>query len=91
MPWYTYRCLSHGDFRISASTRLPSARCSVCGKDGLPVIKAGTSSVRERLDNGAMARAVERVHNIEELIEDHAATGDVVDENQTTEDDDSGS
>jgi hypothetical protein len=32
----------------------------------------GTVTVMERLDNGAMARAVERIHNVEELMEERS-------------------
>ena len=38
-----------------------------CGGIGKPVYAVAPTKIMEKLDNGLMARAVERVHNIEEI------------------------
>ncbi len=73
MAWFTYACKEHGEFRQSLSKREKSRQCPVCGVESYPVLKAGSSiSVVERLDNGVMARRVERLHNIEEIMSERA-------------------
>jgi len=68
MAWFTYDCKEHGNFRVSLKVRLPEQQCPICGVASVPVIKAATVQVVERLDNGAMARRVERLHNVEEIM-----------------------
>jgi hypothetical protein len=74
MPWFTYFCKLCGrQWQQSLPTREPYVKClSTCPGTAVNVRKAGTSIVYERLDNGAMARAVERPHNIEEMIEERS-------------------
>lgn len=69
---------------VSASDEVPKESAyEQCGGIGKPVFQVGGSKVMERLDNGLMPRAVERVHNIEEIT---AADADA--HSNTTEDDD---
>lgn len=73
MALFSYACKEHGQFTVSLTKREPSVACRTCGGESKPVIKTGGSiSVVERLDNGAMARTVERLHNIEEIMNDRA-------------------
>jgi hypothetical protein len=72
MSWFTYECNEHGPFKLSLPKREKSRPCPTCGADSKAVIKAGNISIVERLDNGAMSRAVERLHNIEEIMEERA-------------------
>lgn len=72
MAWFTYKCDEHGEFIRSLSKRDKTSTCTKCGKECKTVIKIGTVQVMERLDNGVMARAVERLHNIEEIMTDRA-------------------
>lgn len=72
MAHFTYNCEDHGNFKISLEKREKEVDCPICGKKSKPVIKIGTTQIMERLDNGAMARAVERLHNIEDIIEERA-------------------
>lgn len=68
MAWFSYKCEEHGLFTKSMLKREKKASCPVCGKDSVAVIKAGSVSIVEKLDNGAMSRSVERLHNIEEIM-----------------------
>lgn len=73
MAWFTFKCQEHGEFKKALPKREKYSACPKCGKDS-PVTLGGQSglSVMERLDNGAMARGVERLHNIEEIMNDRA-------------------
>lgn len=72
MAWFTYKCPTHGVFRVSLGRREKKVPCKKCHELSDIVLKVGTTVVHERLDNGAMGRAVERIHNIEELIEERS-------------------
>lgn len=56
--------------------------CLECNKPSSVVLKIGTTVVNEKLDNGAMGRAVERIHNIEELIEERSKINQEEKENE---------
>jgi hypothetical protein len=68
MGWFTYKCNTHGTFKASLPKREKTMPCKKCNEPSLFVPKVGTTVVYERLDNGAMSRAVERIHNVEELM-----------------------
>jgi hypothetical protein len=72
MARFTFVCPAHGEFRVSLNKREKTVMCPTCKSESKAVIKAGNVSVVERLDNGAMARTVERLHNIEEIMNDRA-------------------
>jgi len=73
MAWFTYECPTHGQFRQDLEERLPQHKCQSCDQMCDTVLKSGgTISVVERLDNGVMGRAVERLHNIEEIMNERA-------------------
>ena len=57
---------------------LLNAKCSKCGKGVLVrVLKTSVSArITERLDNGAMPKALERLANAEEVYRDHAKSKD---------------
>lgn len=70
MGWFTYKCKVHGIFKMSLPKREKRKPCTVCEDLSPFVPKVGTTVIYERLDNGAMSRAVERIHNIEELMDE---------------------
>lgn len=70
MPRFSYKCPSHGEFQLSLEKRDKSHPCPTCGGDSVSIIKAGTTRIVERLDNGLMAKVVERLHNVEEIMEE---------------------
>ena len=74
MAWFSYKCPDHGLFKVNLVKRQSSHPCTApMGCDELeckPVLRAGSIQVVERLDNGAMARRVERLHNIEEIMDE---------------------
>jgi hypothetical protein len=74
MAWFTFSCPTHGEFRISLPKREKAAPCKIgsCMETCKAVVRAGSISVMEHLDNGAMVRSVERLHNVEEIINDRA-------------------
>lgn len=72
MAWFTFECPTHGQFRMALEKRQKMVPCSTCGSASKGIIKSGSISVVESLDNGAMVRRVERLHNIEEIMNDRA-------------------
>ena len=72
MAWFRYKCEEHGEFKLSLEEREKTALCPTCKRESNGIIKLGSISVVERLDNGAMARAVERLHNIEDIMEERS-------------------
>ena len=72
MARFSYRCEDHGVFTVSLEKREKRHACPQCGKESLAIIKSASISIMESLDNGAMARKVERLHNIEEIMEDRS-------------------
>lgn len=76
MAWFSYKCKEHGVFKKSLEKREKLFPCPICGEPSSPVIKSGNVSIMERLDNGAMSRAVERLHNIEEIMSERADSHD---------------
>jgi hypothetical protein len=71
MAWFTYKCNKCDRyFRVSISRRQPEYNHKGCIGVGLPVLKAATSQIVDVLDNGIMPRRVERMHDIEEIMED---------------------
>jgi hypothetical protein len=73
MALFTYKCEQHGNFQVALTKRALDQPCPTCSKSSRSIIVVGTSVVFERLDNGAMAKAVERMHDVEELIEERNA------------------
>jgi hypothetical protein len=59
------------EFKISSEERAKTIACS-CGAEAKNIFKAAHVKVMERLDNGIMIRRVERIHNIEEILEERA-------------------
>jgi hypothetical protein len=72
MASFTYACPEHGQFIVSLPKREKTVPCKTCQAASKAVLKAGTISVVERLDNGVMGRRVERLHNIEEIMNERA-------------------
>lgn len=68
MAWFKYSCPEHGEFRVSLPKREKTYQCKQCGLDSAAILSVGSVQVVERLDNGAMVRAVERLHNIDEIM-----------------------
>jgi hypothetical protein len=85
MAFFTYSCPDHGNFRVSLDKRVPLCQCPICEAESKPVLKMGTVRVVERLDNGAMIRRVERLHDVEEIMEErdraHSGASDADSEN----------
>jgi len=76
MAWFSYYCPDHGLFKVSLDKRAQTHHCTFSmGCEEIKckaVIKGGGVQVVERLDNGAMARSVERLANIEEIMNKRA-------------------
>ncbi len=72
MALFSYECPEHGAFKVSLPRRQKLYHCPECGAKSKVILRAGSVQILERLDNGAMARAVERIHNIEEIMEERS-------------------
>ena len=71
MAWFSYNCPECGRFKKSLERREKRSDCPLCNQKDCPtILKVSTIQVVERLDNGAMARSVERLHNIEEIMDE---------------------
>jgi len=74
MGWFSYKCNTcENTFRKSLPLRKKTQECVICHEEAEVILKVGSVQVVERLDNGAMARAVERLHNIEEIMDERDA------------------
>jgi len=74
MAWFSYKCPKcDTQFKKSLPKRQKSQKCPNCNEEARVLLNAGSVQVVERLDNGAMARAVERLHNIEDIMEERDA------------------
>jgi AICAR transformylase/IMP cyclohydrolase PurH len=70
MAKFTYKCPEHGEFFTVQEKGGRSAKCPKCEKDSVRVLTtSSTIRVVEVIDNGLMAKSVERLTNIEELID----------------------
>jgi len=70
MGWFRYKCPQHGEFIAVLPKRVKAHICPICYQESPAVITVGSSRVVERLDNGAMERAIERLADIKELIKE---------------------
>lgn len=70
MPRFTYKCPVHSEFQITLDCRKKTTLCPRCNTESRAIIKSGSFQTVERLDNGLMVRAVERLSNIEEIMEE---------------------
>jgi hypothetical protein len=73
MPKFSYKCPSCSTvFSLTLSKREAKVKCS-CGSSADNIFRVeGGVSIMEKLDNGLMARAVVRLHNIEEIVAERA-------------------
>jgi len=85
MAWFNFNCPEHGKFHLQLPKRESSGKCPKCDADSQAVIGAGTTQIMERLDNGLMGRAVERLHNIEEMLNDRSDANDIKQDGEDVE------
>lgn len=69
MGWFYFKCPSHGQFRLTLERRQAAAQCPKCFSMGSAMLGVPGATVMESLDNGAMARRVVRMHDIEEVLD----------------------
>jgi hypothetical protein len=86
MARFRFKCPEHGEFFKSLGRREKEWPCPECGKNTPNQIGVGTVQIMERLDNGLMGRAIERLHNVEEILNDLSDKDQIP---QDTEDEDS--
>ena len=72
MAWFNYRCPDHGVFRESKIKMEKKTNCPACGVDAKLILQAGSAQTVETIDNGLMGRSVERLSNINEIIQKRA-------------------
>lgn len=70
MPRFTFTCPEHGEFQVSLKSRQKTMACPKCNVESKNVFKQGTVQTLERLDNGLMFRRVDRLSNIEEIMDE---------------------
>lgn len=83
MGIFKYTCPEHGSFKKMMDRGGKSISCPQCGLESKRKMEAGTVHITEVIDNGLMARAVERPTNIDELIEQRADIKDKSDADDT--------
>lgn len=72
MARFIFNCETDGSFKKSYPKRVKESPCPICGEGAKLVLSVGSLQVVEVLDNGAMARKVERMAGIEEIMNDRA-------------------
>jgi hypothetical protein len=74
MALYYFKCNKCNDLskRFLKSIKLNEYRCLKCNELLVRAPKAPTTVVKETLDNGLMARAVERLSNADEIFKERA-------------------
>jgi hypothetical protein len=50
-----------------------SHSCPECGVESKRIVKVGSVRVTERIDNGLMAKGLDRLQNVDELIDERNA------------------
>ena len=79
MPAYHFICLEceRKQTRVFMDKScVDTAACISCGGKVKRVATGPSSQIMEKLDNGIMVKAVERLHNAEELFEERAKNSD---------------
>lgn len=79
MPKYNLICKDCGLRQIRillAPNGITMVECKKCGGKCKRLVKGPSSRVMEKLDNGSMVRAVERLANAEELSQERAKNSD---------------
>lgn len=72
MGWFTYLCETcKSQFPLSLPKREPKVQCGGCNGEAYPVLKVGSIRNVEVIDNGVMARRVERHIETDQLVEDY--------------------
>ncbi len=72
MARFCFQCQEHGKFRISLPKREKSVSCPKCGAISKNVLSIGTARVVEEIDTGTMARKVEWLKDIQEIIDERS-------------------
>jgi hypothetical protein len=76
MPMYHFRCVSCSEpkTRLLKNDTVNPGPCSKCGGEVKREAKGASTRTVEKLDNGAMPRAVERLSDIETMRKEYAAS-----------------
>ena len=85
MAWFNFNCPAHGKFHLSLPTRQKYGKCPTCQTESPGIIGAGSTQIMERLDNGLMGRAIERLHNVEEILNDRSDANDIKQDGEDVE------
>jgi hypothetical protein len=72
MAFFYFKCPRHGRFTAVLARRQAAAPCPKCMSMAAAVLGVPGATTMETLDNGAMARKVTRMHDVEELLDDVA-------------------
>lgn len=70
MPNFTFRCPEHGAFQLYLKASAKEHSCPKCKVTSKRIPKLAHTTVMEVLDNGLMPQAVERMQNIDELLQE---------------------
>lgn len=73
MAIFSFRCPEHGEFSKFLPKGTESHPCPKCSVESDRIVKAGGIRVTEKIDNGLMGKAVERLTDIEELNSQRSA------------------
>jgi len=70
MAVFSYKCPVHGDFSVIAERGARRAPCRECGSESPRILKSSPMRVVEVLDNGMMQKSLERLVDIEDLLQE---------------------
>jgi len=73
MGMFSFKCPEHGIFKVMLDTGTKSHQCPKCSAISARQLKVGSVTVTERIDNGLMPRPIDRIQNIDEMIDQRNA------------------
>lgn len=68
MAIFTFNCEDHGHFKVFLKKGEAYHKCNKCDKRAGRILKAGSVIVKDVIDNGLMARAIEQDADINEVM-----------------------
>lgn len=73
MGFFSYTCPEHGAFKKMLDRGTRSELCPKCGHESKRIVRAGSVTMTERVDNGLMSKRIDRIQDIDELIDQRNA------------------
>ena len=73
MALFSFSCPEHGEFSVMLKKGDSKYPCPQCGVEARRIVKVGSVRVTERIDNGMMAKGLDRLQDVDEMIDERNA------------------